>query len=216
MITVSDAVATILNKSPLYEESITEGIANLSSLARIIRGEVEKLTYKKVTDAAILMALKRYKPKIQPTVHLKSVFTSSPDLTLKSNLVEFTIENSSELIQKYEKLLGKLGYASRHFFIITQGIFETTLIVSKELTADVEKIFKNEKMNRLDHISSITIKLPKQVVRIPGVYYLILRKLYWESINVIEVASTFSELTVFLKDQDVEKAFIALKEVLTT
>jgi aspartokinase len=44
-----------------------------------------------------------------------------------------------------------------------------------------------------------------------GIYYLIFKTLAWENINVIEVVSTMSELTIVLDDQEVVRAFNLLQ-----
>jgi hypothetical protein len=60
-------------------------------------------------------------------------------------------------------------------------------------------------------LSSITILLTKETVNIPGVYYSILKLLAWNEINVIDVISTYSELTIILSNNDIDKAFSILK-----
>ena len=41
----------------------------------------------------------------------------------------------------------------------------------------------------------------------PGVYYSILKQLAWEGINLVEVSSTYTELTLILHEKDINRAF---------
>ena len=68
-------------------------------------------------------------------------------------------------------------------------------------------------LNKIDNLSSITIHLPKEVVYIPGVYYQVLKMLAWENINVIEVLSTYTELTVIVENKNINQAFSTLKKL---
>ena len=78
----------------------------------------------------------------------------------------------------------------------------------------IEKRFGKEKLvAKFHNLSSITIRLPKEVVYIPGVYYQVLKRLAWENINVIEVLSTYTELTVIVENKDVDQAFSTLKKL---
>ncbi|MCI0613247.1 aspartate kinase, partial [bacterium] len=111
-----------------------------------------------------------------------------------------------------KELLRLINVRKGHFFTVTQGIFETTIIASQELEKQVEKILSRVKIiSRFENLSSITIRLSQETVKIPGSYYFILMQLAWSGINVIEVVSTFTEFTVVLKDKEVDLAFTALK-----
>jgi hypothetical protein len=44
------------------------------------------------------------------------------------------------------------------------------------------------------------------------VYYAILKQLTWAGINVVEVVSTMTELTLLLEKTNVEKAFLVLRQ----
>jgi aspartokinase len=70
-------------------------------------------------------------------------------------------------------------------------------------------------ISELKNLSSITIRLPKSNVYSPGLYYFFLKALAWEGINVIEVVSTYTELTIVLENKDVDRAFSVLKRSFT-
>lgn len=215
MITISQVVVEIIRQTPFLEEDITRGLINYSALAREIKPGLERKLLKKIKTGAIIMALRRTSKKIKSKLALKNVFKSTPDMIVRSNLVEFTFINSPSLLTKLRELLEKIEDQNRFFITITQGVFETGVIVSKDLEKRIESIFKVEKVkSKLIDLSSITIKLPEENISTPGVYYFILKSLAWKNINVIEVVSTYHENTLILKTNDVDEAFSILKNSL--
>jgi len=213
MITVSSAVSQIVKEKPFIEEALSQGIINLSALARLILPEVRKLTHKDVKEGAVLMALKRQPKIIKSDSLVKGTLGRSGNLIVRSNLSEFTVSNIDFSVEKHQKIIEKIERTRKYFLTVTQGTFETTVIVSSELKEIVETILgRNKIIFKLDGLSSITIDLPGKTVLTPGVYYSILKILVWEGINVVEVVSTFSEFIIILEEKEVSRTFSLLKD----
>lgn len=195
---------------------MAQGIVNLSGLARLILPEIRKKTFKEVQEGAVLMALKRQPKTLNSKFQVENVLEKSHDLIIRSDLSELTILNIDFPTEKYKKILNLIDEQKKYFLTVTQGVFETTIIISSELYQKVETIIKKEKIvSQLQNLSSITIRLPGKTVLTPGVYYSILKFLAWEGINVIEVVSTFSEFTIILESQEISRAFSVLKNTLS-
>jgi len=78
----------------------------------------------------------------------------------------------------------------------------------------VDRLFAEEKqIERNDNLASITVKLPKENVSTPGVYYYIFQRLAWEGIIIIEVISTSFEFTILVSEQEVDLAFKVIKDL---
>jgi len=214
MITVAMAVERVIKKRPYIEEALAEGIINLSALARLILPEVRDITFKKAQKGAVLMALKRMPKTIKTTTKVKSVLEKSHDLITRSSLVEFTVLNSDFSVGKHRKIIEVVESTGQYFLTITQGMFETTVIVSREIGGQIKKILGEKQIiSNFDNLSSITVRLPGKTTLTPGVYYSILKILAWEGINIVEVVSTFSEFTIILEDREMERAFLLLKNI---
>ncbi len=213
MITVPEVVRTIVKNSPYLADGISRDIINLSGLARDIRSEVEKKTMKDVQIGSIIMALKRLQKDIQKTDSL-AVFHSYPEIIVRSNLFEITVLNNEETIQNQQRLL---QYASNHpefFSTITSGVFETTIIAGTEARETISLLYdKKHIIADLDELSSITIKFSKDIIDVAGVYSMILKTLAWEGIPFTEIVSTYSELTIIVKNAYVTQAFSLIKDV---
>lgn len=213
MITVSEVVEQIIKNSFFLEEGLSKKIINLSSLARKIEAQVRKETLKEVSQEAIMMALKRLSIKIVKKQGAKNIFKKLPNMIVRSNLVEFTFANSSPSIIKLKSLFKKIDLNNKYFFTLTQGVFESAIITSQELEKNIEEKFTQvDIIHKIINLSAITISLPEENVNIPGVYYFILKCLAWEKINVIEVVSTYSEITIIFENENIDRAFSSLKK----
>lgn len=216
MLSVPQAIESIISRRPLLLEGLNEGIINLSSLARNIQPEVEQMLHKEIKIGALIMALKRFEPKLQ--VHfsqrIKEVIHEIDDITVRSNLVSFTFQNSNTLIEAQELLIKQIAVLKTVFYTISQGVFETTIIVSESFSENLSLLFKNEKIiNKTDGLSSITLRLPKVNKEIPGLYHFIFSRIIWEGINVYEVISTTHEFSIVVKNNKVEQAFSILRNL---
>lgn len=211
MISVKDALNEIIQNYPFIEEGLSKGIINYSAFAREIRPLIEKRLYKGVKEGAIAMALKRISKSLSKDQSAGKLLNLT-DLTVRSNLTEFTFLNSESLADKQSGLFNKLAAHKDIFCAVSQGIRETTFIANAAAAVVIEKSFSDEtKVAKINQLSSITIHLPKETVETPGIYYQILKTLAWEKINVIEVISTYTELTIVFSDKDIDKAFSVLK-----
>lgn len=213
MISISDALEEIIQSYPLVEEGLSRGIINYSAFAREIKPQIEKRLYKDIKEGAIVMALKRISERISKERE-KTGSINLTDLTVRSNLNEFTFQNSETLPGKTRQLFNQINDKQNILCTFSEGIRETTFIVSMEIVDEFKRIFKDEiSVNQITDLSTITIRLPKETIEIPGVYYRILKVLAWEKINIIEVVSTYTELTIVFNNKDIDKAFSILKSL---
>lgn len=215
MITVPQIVEEIIKNSPILSDSIDEGLVNYSSLSRKLKPEIEKRLYKKVTLGSIIMALRRLSFNNSSQVRrLHEVLEKITDLSMRSNLVALTFTNSPTLFDCQSELLHIASKTPNSFLTISHGIYETSIFISKNLLKEADEIFKNEiSQLRTEGLSSITLILPKEAIETPGIHYSVFKKLFSQGVNVFETATSFTELTLFFKSEDTERAFAVLKKL---
>lgn len=214
MVTISQILENLIKQKPFVESALVEGLINISALARQLKPEIEKISRKEVTEASIIMALKRFVAHMDVSMHRKieKATKSFGDIIVRSNLCDFTFKHSDTLIEKQSVLIKKLTTEKDIFYTISSGVFETTIVISSNFEKDVKQIFKEEKLIASSlAISSITLLLPKDNIKIPGLYYHIFKQIAWEGISVLEAISTTNELSIILKDKDVDRAFSVIK-----
>ncbi len=216
MRTIQESVESIINRTPFIEEAMQEKLINVSSLARVIQPEVEQLLGKSVKTGAIMMSINRLSPVnvLRIRKNIRSISLSLGDFIVRSDLYDYTYKNSSTLYKNISLLFGKIGSNRESFFTVSQGIFETNIVISSNLKNEVSSLFSTENLlNSLEKLASITIKLPKSNLEQSGIYYFILKQLAWANIPVQEVISTTNEMTIVVKEIDINKTFSILIEL---
>jgi len=216
MRTIQETVETIINRTPFIEEAMQEKLINISSLARVIQPEVEEILGKKVKSGAIMMSINRLSPIniLRIRKNIKSFSLKLGDFIVRSDLYDYTYKNSNTLYEQISLLFGKIGNNRESFFTVSQGIFETNIVISSNLQEDIKTLFSDEVLIcSMEKLASITIKLPKTNLEQSGVYYFILKQLAWANIPVQEVISTTHEMTLVVKEIDINQTFSILIEL---
>lgn len=216
MITVAEVVQQLIRQSPFVSEALSEGLVNVSALARKLQPDVQELLGKPVKVGAIVMAINRqhFGDVAFVEKNIRRFFKRLSNYSVRSNLVSYTFENSNTLTNRKLELLKVISQNPKIFYTFSQGISETTIIIAKEVEADVERIFELERLiTKEDKLSSITLMLPDENRVIYGIYYYILKDLAWYGINLSEVISTTNEFTLIIKDEDLDQTFSILMKL---
>lgn len=214
MRTVPEVVADLVRESTFLEEGLARGLINGSALARELRPAVVRDLQKPVGEAAVVMALNRLARRLKNEPVARQLFRGRPGFMVRSSLVEVTCANSDTLPRKVERLLGSTTPERNRFFTFTQGIFETTIIASRNLEGELLLALAGEKiLSHLQDLSSLTIQLPEGSHLVPGLYSRLLRALAWEGINLVEVVSTLNEFNLILENGCIDRAFSVLKKL---
>lgn len=215
---ISDAVRDIVSTKPFIESALDAGIVNYSALSHYIKKDVEDLVYKEVQAGAIQMSLRRMQlitNKIE-SHKLKQLLRNIGDITVRTNLIDFTYRNSSTLVDCQQKLLELEKKNHEFFYTFAQGVNESTLIISQTEEELFANIFKKERLiSRNQNLASVTIKLPPDNTKISGLYFHFFKLLAWDKVNICEVISTTNEFTVVVENKDVKKAFGVLMNLKT-
>jgi hypothetical protein len=210
---IAQAVDELISVSPFLEEALSEELINVSSLARKLQPDIEKKLHKKVQPGAIVMAINRRPSGLSFRIskEIREFMRNLGDVIVRSNLRDYTFENSAGLISCNRQLMDEIGGEKEIFCTISQGVFETTLVVSNLLETRIRDIYLKEKLlARKTRLSSITIRLPESNTEVSGIYYFLLKNLAWSGINVCEVISTSNEVTFVVEEKDVHNAFSRL------
>jgi len=206
----------IINRSPFLRESMAEGLINSSALARKIQREIEETTGQRIKEGAIIMAIKRITPGAynQLNVKIKTVLSELGDFLVRSNLADFTYQNSDSLLIKQAEMINVLNADKDSFFAMYRSANETTVVTLDKYRAMMSHLFETERLiGSKQNLSSVTVKLPQVETDVYGVYYYILKQLAWEGLNITEVFSTAHEFTIIVASEDIDRAFRVLMQM---
>ncbi|MCQ2226586.1 MAG: aspartate kinase [Bacteroidales bacterium] len=216
--TISQAVEKVVKVKPFIMEALSEGLLNISSLARQIHPLVESLVQKDVKQGAIVMALNRLVPSLENSGFgsYEAVLSQIGDIIVRSNLTDYTFRNSATILECLNGVMNQLSSSNDAFYTTVRGVFESTVIIGSDYCSIVDKNFEGEECSfRNDNLSAITLKLPANNVQACGFYYQIMKFIAWEGINVKEVVSTTNEFSIIVAEEDVDRAFTILKNLKT-
>jgi hypothetical protein len=213
---IAQAVDIYISRSPFLEEALADNLINISSLARQMQPEIEKQLGKSIQTGAIVMAINRrpVQAAFRISKSIREFMVRLGDIIVRSDLRDYTFENSTGLNTCNRVLIDEIAGEKDIFCTISQGVFETTLVVSNLLAPRIREIFKNEKLlASKEKLSSVTIRLPESNTEVSGIYYFLLKQLAWIGINICEVISTSNEVTLVVSEKDIHKAFALLMEM---
>ncbi|MBP9847982.1 MAG: aspartate kinase [Flavobacterium sp.] len=216
MKTISSVVEQYIKSKPFLLSSLSQGIINLTSLARIMMPELETHLGKDVKQGAVVMSLKRLSEELDFKINYKisKVLKNIGEITVRSSLTDFTYVISDTLLENQAKLISEINKQQDIFYTSSRGVNETNIVISTSVELLIEAIFKNEKLtHKIENLSSITVKLPQENISTPGIYYYIFQKLAWEGIIIHEVISTTNEFTIIVSDDQIDVAFKVIKDL---
>ena len=216
MKTIAATVVDYIKTKPYLSSALSDGIINLTSLARNIQDDIEERTKKPVKPGAIVMALKRISDTADfvQTKQIIKVLKNLGDITVRSSLVDYSFLISDSLLVAQSNLLKEIEQKKEVFYTSSRGVSESNIIVSQNIAPLVDELFKDEScFSKTENLSSITMKLPSENVTIPGIYYFIFQRLSWEGVNINEVISTSNEFTILMHEDQVNTAFTVIKNL---
>ena len=217
MKTIASAVEHYIKSKPFLQTALSEGIINLTSLARIIRKDIQaETTQREVRNGAIVMALKRLSVDMEfrSTHRIVKVLKNIGDIIVRSNLTDYTFLTSETFMNAQAQLLNKIKNNRDILYATTRGVNEANIIVSNSMESIVENIFKKERiLHKFTDLGAISVKLPEENVSVSGIYYFIFQRLAWEGVNMNEVISTANEFTIVIPENHIDIAFKVIKDL---
>lgn len=216
MKTISSVVEHYIKTKPFLLSALSQGIINLTSLSRNMMPELEQELGKDVKQGAVVMALKRLSEELDFRVNHKilKVLKNIGEITVRSSLIDYTFAVSETILDKQAALISEINKENGIFYTSSRGVNETNIVVSNSVGFLVDKHFSGEKLiQKLENLASITVKLPKENISIPGIYYFIFQRLAWEGIIINEVISTSNEFTILVSEEEVDVAFKVIKDL---
>lgn len=213
MLKIIDAVRTIVSEDEVAYEALRLGFLNLSAYAVKILPRVETLTWKSVKKPTVVVALSRLAAELQAAPGLLCPLKLD-DLNVKSPLTVYSYEKTMANITHLRQLYKQLNNTPNQFVAATQGSREITLIVPAEFQDQVATFFPDKPKAVFSAAVGISVSFSDQYLPVPNVIYTILSALAVHRVNVIEVVSTYTELSVIIAQADLELATRALRKFL--
>lgn len=206
---IAEIVTEIVVGDEIALEALRSGTLNLSAYAGRVRPTVEQSLYKEVRKGSIVTALSRLTQKVASVPALR-VQVHIKDMNIKSPLGEITYERTSQLTTKISRVVSK--YAEKGLFTVTLGVGEVTLILAQEIKSNVMKDIGVKPNGQYNDLVAITVRFAEEkYIEVPNMIYTLMSTLASKRINLIEIVSTFSEISFIVRHKDMKETIDILK-----
>jgi aspartokinase len=215
MESVSSVVKRMLHRKPFLLEAFGRGILSFGGLAAEFKPTVEKQLGKEVKESAIVMALRRYAEEVKGKgIEPRDTDTSlSCEILMKTNICDFNVKKNEAFLQRLGRLYEMVQLGKGDFLNVTIGNDEVSIAISEKYRSQTEEFLADEEIyEERSGLVSLTLLFSGDFLHTPGIVFQALRKLAWEHINVYEIVSTMTELTVVISKEDSGKGYEALGE----
>ncbi|MBI5221982.1 MAG: hypothetical protein HY980_00580 [Candidatus Magasanikbacteria bacterium] len=209
MLKIIDAVHDTLLDSEIAVEALRLDCLNLRAFARRIHKTIEEKTKKPVKVGTIVVALSRMAGAVKKTPALRPAVKFDA-LSIRSPLCDTTFENTKENLASARSFSKPLASRGGHFFTMTQGVNEITFIISDDLKTGLFKRFNVKPKVVSENLVGINISFSERYLSVPNVIYGIIAKVAIRRINIVEIVSTYTELTLIIHKEDLEAALKGL------
>jgi hypothetical protein len=209
---ISAAVADIVNEDQTAREALRSGILNLSAYASRIRRDVERQTWKDVKTGSITVALSRL-AKTAGTAEPLIPDVALQDITITDPLCDITYPRT-EAAGGITAAVRTLTHAKpMEFLAMTAGVREITVIAGQPLKADILRMVPERPVSVVDGLTGITMHFPVRYLSVPNVIYALVGTFAARRINILEIVSTYTELTVVVENSRAREAVERLMQL---
>ncbi|MFC1599484.1 hypothetical protein ACFL3T_00465 [Patescibacteria group bacterium] len=204
MLKISTVLDNIIATDLVAKKAIERGIMNYSSYARSLKDMIEEKTKKEVDEKTIMVALSRLSKRFRKSDKMEHF--SIHALSVNSGLEEWSYEKTEELLKAIAKLNNSLELSYKSYVTISQGINEVTIIAQSDIAKKFSKaleafnlIYSNKRL------AGITVKFDLDYLQTPNFFAHLTSTLSLKDINIVEIVSTASELTLIVDKDDIEE-----------
>ncbi len=208
MIKVSDAILSILRENAFLEFGIHHQLFNQSQLARYLQPFVAARTHKEPSVSAISMALSRLTPTLSRNTpepadyHLEKI-------SITTGLCTATFMRSVNAHRALNRLQTDM-HKNGNFCSVSEGMREITVIVEDRFENRLNSIVGERPVFSQANLTSVEIQFGDAYTGTPGMLYMLLQRVALQNINLIEITSTYSGITMYFARSDARIVFDTL------
>ena len=215
MESISSMVKYLLESKPFLLDALSRGILSLGNLASEFKPDIEKSLGKDIKETAIVMALRRYGDEIHEHQELSVAAAISGEILMKTNICDFNVQKSTNLLGKLKNLYEMVNIARGDFLNVIIGNNEVSISVSEKYYSNIELFLSDEKVfDYSKGLVSLTVIFDGDFLHTPGIVSQVMHRFAWENINIFEIVSTMTELTFVIENRNSIKGYEVLQKYL--
>ncbi len=214
MIKITDIIKEMLEADDVAREALKLNYLNLSAYAKRIRPSIEAKLYKPVAMGSMIVALSRLQktfeaePDYRPAIRIET-------MSIHPNLAEITFEKTTDTLSAASTLKEAITNTDA-FFAVTQGTNELTMIFDAKHVTEVLAHFMRKPKGQYAALTAVTVRFVEaDYIEVPNMIFTLVSALAVKRINLIEIVSTFTELSFIVRSKDANRTIEALSSFLS-
>jgi aspartokinase len=205
---LADALTELIAGDQMLQLGLQERLFNFTHLAKYLRPLLIARMHKDISVASVLMALSRLQKKFRKISSRPEHFRVH-SITVHGDLCTFSFEKTSDMLRRIHVLHTAI-LRDRGYITISESTNEVTVIAGRSYIALARRIFGRRTKFQNTNIAAIALRFPAIYSTRPGFLSLVLQQVTLQGINIIEVASTYTEFVLYIDARDAKLAFDTL------
>lgn len=204
-----------IGDNPVLAGYLADGVINYSALARRMLPKL-RLENPKASEESLAIALKRLKLENAPADDDAKRIIAGSQISARNGIAHMTFHKSRRVLEELLEISKRIDSEKEDVLLLNQGAGEVTVIVDEKNV----KMFSRCKGGLVEStggLALITIREDgkakgKKSIEVPGIYAHFLNRLAQGGINVVEVVSTYSQVSLVVSERDLARAYGEVSE----
>ena len=201
-----------LDNNPCIKRDLSKGLINSRALAKYI----VRTQNMDATLDAVISAIRRYDSGKKDDIFLnaRKLVSQTISLSTRSGLTEISLIKDEDVQRAIPSLFDVIEYSRGEVLRIIQATESIKLIVDEKNFENVISVFPKNKIINIDkNIAEINMHMAPKMIVTYGILAVISNELAINSVNILEVMTCLPEMLLFVKEEDILKAYQILYEL---
>lgn len=202
--TTTEMTVEYIKEHPDIKSCLKKGLINYSSLSRYIAEDLG--IQKKTSMEAILIAARRFKDKLSKDgateKKIKDILKRS-EVEVKNKIVVYILEKGIRIDDLDD--IQKSSRKEYGTFFLLEGSDSLTIITQEKYSNQLDKMFKQDIIKKMDNLALVNFKTPKDIENIPGVTAYLTTLFAENNVNIIEMLSVWCDTVFVVNAKDLNK-----------
>lgn len=201
-----------LDSNPGIKRDLGLGLINQRALAKYI------LKQKKMdaTLDAVISAIRRYELEKQEDISVvaRKLMSQTINLSTRSGLVKISLVKDDDVQRSLPKLYENINHSRGEILRVIQATASIKILIDEKNREDIIDLFPKDKILKITkNIAEINIHMHPKMETTYGILGTITNELAINGINIVEMMSCFPEMLLFVKEEDILKAYQVLYQL---
>ncbi|MDD5163507.1 MAG: ACT domain-containing protein [Candidatus ainarchaeum sp.] len=214
-ISVANTVKELIEQNPYVRNNLTDGLINISALARKLAPELETKFGKKIKEESLIVAIRRYSDEIKGKSikeDYAKIFANS-QLSMQENMAYAVLQRNEKTILALEAIVKETDWQVGELRIIIQSSPKIIVLLKKPRLENMLSQVEDCIIKKISDKTLLTLHAKPEDIITYGVIAEIAGLLSKKGI-AIEPISVYSDLHFLVDEKKAEEAYSTLKEFL--